>query len=74
MKIKNKYCPVTLEPELERIAALWTPMKRLEMARKFEKWARQLRVSGRIMIFRAPGHIGRRRSLEFVAPQKVVRN
>jgi len=74
MKIKNKYCSVTLEPELEKIAGLWTPLKRLEMARKFEKWARQLRISGKIMIFRSPGHSGRRGSLEFVAPRKVGHN
>jgi hypothetical protein len=41
---------VTLEPELEQIAALWGPLHRLEMAAKLERWARQLRVSARITL------------------------
>ena len=41
---------VKLEPELEEIASLWPALKRLETARKLERWARQLRVSARIMI------------------------
>jgi hypothetical protein len=32
-----------LEPELEEMAALWTPTVRLQMAAKFEAWARQLK-------------------------------
>jgi len=40
---------VALEPELEEIAALWPAAKRFEMARKFRRWARQLRVSGFIL-------------------------
>jgi hypothetical protein len=40
---------VTLEPQLEERAALWTPAKRVHMARIFERWARQLRVSARII-------------------------
>lgn len=40
---------VVLEPELEEMAALWLPAKRFEMAQKMERWARQLRVSARIL-------------------------
>ena len=40
---------VELKPELEEIAALWPAAKRFEMARKFRRWARQLRVSGFIL-------------------------
>lgn len=40
---------VTLEPQLEERAALWNPAKRVRMARIFERWARQLRVSARII-------------------------
>jgi hypothetical protein len=49
MKTEKPYCPVTLEPELEEDAALWTPAQRLAAARKFERWARQLRVSAFIL-------------------------
>jgi hypothetical protein len=45
-----KPCPrVTLEPELECEVGLFTPPERLELARKFERWARQLRVSAFIL-------------------------
>jgi hypothetical protein len=40
---------VTLEPELECEVGLFTPAQRLELARKFERWARQLRVSAFIL-------------------------
>jgi hypothetical protein len=40
---------VTLEPELEEEASLMTPAQRLALARKFERWARQLRVSAFIL-------------------------
>ena len=45
----NKYCPVTLEPELEEEASLWTPGQRRAFASKLERWARQLRVSAFIL-------------------------
>ena len=48
----NKYCPVTLEPELEEIAALWTAGRRLEAARKMRRWARQLEISAKVMFLR----------------------
>jgi hypothetical protein len=41
--------PVTLEPDLQEEVALYTPAQRLELARKFERWARQLRVSAFIL-------------------------
>jgi len=72
-KMEKKYCPVTLEPELEEIAAYWGPNKRFEMARKFMRWGRQLRVSGFIMIHAS--HPGPKRpSLQFVGPRKAARN
>ena len=40
---------VTLEPELEREVALYTPAQRMELARKLKRWARQLRVSAFIL-------------------------
>lgn len=40
---------VTLEPELEEEAALLTPTQRILLAKKLERWARQLRVSAFIM-------------------------
>jgi len=40
---------VRLEPELEREVALFNPAQRVELARKFERWARQLRVSAFIL-------------------------
>ena len=49
IKIENAYCPVTLEPELEEMASLWPAAKRFEMAQKFRRWARQLKVSALIM-------------------------
>ena len=49
MKTDRKYCPVTLEPELEEEASLLTAGQRREFARKLERWARQLRVSAVIL-------------------------
>jgi hypothetical protein len=46
----KKYCRVTLEPELEEIAALWPAAKRFEAARKLRRWARQLAVSAMVMV------------------------
>ncbi len=46
---QKKYCPVTLEPELEEEASLMTPAQRLALAHKFERWSRQLRVSAFIL-------------------------
>ena len=46
MKTRSR---VTLEPELEEVVALYTPGQRMELAQKFERWARQLRVSAFIL-------------------------
>lgn len=40
---------VTLEPELQEEVGLYTVSQRLELARKFARWARQLRVSAVIL-------------------------
>jgi len=49
VKTEMKYCPVTLEPELEEEASLMTAAQRREFALKLERWARQLRVSAFIL-------------------------
>jgi hypothetical protein len=41
---------VTLEPELQAIAAIWPAAKRFEVAHKLGRWSHQLKVSARIMI------------------------
>ena len=38
-----------MEPELECEVGLFTASQRVELARKFERWARQLRVSAFIL-------------------------
>jgi hypothetical protein len=63
---------VELEPELEEIAALWPAAKRFEMARKFRRWARQLRVSGFILFH--DSHQPAPRELPFLALRKVRLN
>lgn len=40
---------VKCEPELEEEAALLNPYQRREMARMFERWAHQLRVSAAVL-------------------------
>lgn len=52
-KNENHYCPVQLELELENFASLWTPLRRLDAAKKMRRWARQLEVSAHVMINRA---------------------
>ncbi len=53
MKAEPSFCPVILEPALERRAALWSPAKRRFVARKFQRWARQLIISAAVMDRRA---------------------
>ena len=48
-RMKKGYCPVTLEPELEAEACLWTPAQRRAAAKKMRRWARQLDVSAVIL-------------------------
>ena len=75
MKQPMGFCPVKLEPELEEVAALWPAAKRLAVARKFKRWARQLKVSAVIMLRREPSSPPcRPRVLKFVAPLKAVLN
>lgn len=64
---------VKLEPELEEIAALWPPAKRLEMARKLSRWSRQLRISALILISDARPS-PRRRAIPRLAPRKALLN
>jgi len=73
IKIQDTYCPVTLEPELEEMAALWPAAKRFEMAEKFRRWARQLKVSGLIMS-RASSRGPQPASMPHVAPRKAALN
>jgi hypothetical protein len=49
VKIEKKFCPVTLEPELEEAAALMTAHERRMMAKRLRRWARQLEVSAFIL-------------------------
>ena len=63
---------VTLEPELEEIALLWGANKRLVVAAKLERWARQLKVSAKIMI-KDSSHV-RRPSLRALPRLKAVLN
>jgi len=63
---------VALEPELEEIAGFWPAAKRFEMARKFRRWARQLRVSAFILFH--DSHRTSRPALRFVAPRKARLN
>lgn len=64
---------VTLEPELEQMAILWTPIKRLDMARAMERWARQLRVSARIML-RDARPVTSRPRLQRLSDRRLRRN
>ena len=63
---------VELEPELEAIAAFWPAAKRFEMARKFRRWARQLKVSGFILFH--DSHPASRPALRFVPRRKAGLN
>jgi hypothetical protein len=49
MNIEPKKKRVLLEPSLEELASCWSPAKRIEMARKMERWARQLFISAAIL-------------------------
>jgi hypothetical protein len=63
---------VALEPELEQIAAFWPAAKRFEMARKFRRWSRQLRISGLILFQDA--HPTSRPAWRFVGLRKARLN
>ena len=74
--MKNEKCQprVTLEPELEEIAGDWPAAKRFEMARKFARWAQQLKISAKIMTADAQGGRHQRPDLRYVAPRKACLN
>jgi hypothetical protein len=74
MKNEKGAVRVKLEPELEEIAAAWPVAKRFEMARKFGRWSRQLRVSAKIMSADAQGGTNKRRTLKFVGLRKAALN
>ena len=48
--MEQKKIRVRLEPGLEEEVSLLTPAQRVALARKFQRWARQLRVSARIIL------------------------
>jgi len=64
---------VTLEPELEEIAALWPAAKRFEAAAKMRRWARQLTVSAKIMCMDASPS-PRRHGVPILPQRKAVLN
>jgi len=70
---KARLWRVTMEPDLERMAAGWAPSVRLEMAARFRRWARQLRLSAVIALAdqRPPG---RPRKLRPLPAARLVRN
>jgi len=45
----DKKTRVILEPMLESKVSCWSSCQRRELARKFERWARQLRVSAKML-------------------------
>ncbi len=62
---------VRLEPELEELAASWSPEKRRVMAKKLRRWARQLDVSAHIL---TSDHSPRQPSLKVLPHRKTVLN
>jgi hypothetical protein len=72
LPLPPKKLRVALEPELEQVAGCWPAAKRFEMARKFHRWARQLRITG-LILFR-DSHPASRPALRFVAPRKARLN
>lgn len=46
--------PITLEPELELLAATWSASRCRSSARVFARWARQLMVKAQILDPRVP--------------------
>jgi hypothetical protein len=56
------------------MAALWSPAKRLEMAKLFSRWAQQLRVSSFIMTTDARGTVFPRPSMPKLSRRKAALN
>jgi hypothetical protein len=75
-RMKKEKCEprVKLEPELEEIAGSWPAAKRFEMARKFARWAQQLKISAKIMSADAQGGRAHRRRLRYVGLRKASLN
>ena len=63
---------VTLEPELECEVALFTPAERIELARTFERWAQQLRLSA--FILRSESESRRPAVLRVLSRRKLLLN
>lgn len=74
MKPWNGICPVQLELELEEIACDWTIWRRLEAAKKFRRWARQLEVSAHIMRNREEAKKSRPLALPKLVRRKAALN
>jgi hypothetical protein len=75
MKTEKKFCRVTLEPELQEIAALWPAAKRFEVAHKLKRWAKQLKISAAIMASDGRAAQARRpSSVPVLARRKAVLN
>jgi hypothetical protein len=75
MKAEKKFCRVTLEPELQEIAALWPAAKRFEVAHKLKRWAKQLKISAAIMASDGRAAQARRpASVPVLARRKAVLN
>ena len=74
MKTEKKFCRVTLEPELQEIAALWPAAKRFEVAHKLRRWAKQLKISALIMASDGRGQNPKPASLPALPRRKAVLN
>jgi len=74
MKTEKKFCRVTLEPELQEIAALWPAAKRFEVAHKLRRWAKQLRISALIMASDGRGQNHRPASVPVLSRRKATLN
>ena len=64
---------VTLEPELEEFAGEWGPLHCLEVAEKWVRWGRQLRMKARITL-RDRSWPTPKPALRNVPPRKLVLN
>jgi len=74
MKTEKKFCRVTLEPELQEIAALWPAAKRFEVAHKLKRWSKQLRISALIMASDGRGQNRRPPSVPVLSRRKMTLN
>jgi hypothetical protein len=73
-KSEKRVCRVRLEPELEKIAALWPAAKRFEVAQKLKRWAKQLRISAMIMASDGRGPKARPASVPSLPRRKAALN